>query len=74
MYYLIKTEEGIKVSSPTEASHREMKDLGFEVVGNFGRLDYATHWAEYKNGLISEWTHRQWLGLRILTKEEESCL
>jgi len=63
MYYLIKTDDGVKVSSKTEATHREMETLGFEVVGNYGRLDYATHWAEYKNGLVSEYSHKQWLGL-----------
>jgi len=60
-YYVIKTGDEYQVRS-TAANHIEMKDFGFDVIGCYGRLDYAEHWRDYKNGTISEADHKMFLG------------
>jgi len=59
-YYVIQVDNKFQVRS-TIANHREMKEFGFNVVGCFGRLDYAEHWMDYKNGIISESDHKMFL-------------
>ena len=63
MYYLVKEDNKIRIKISKHLGHRGLEDIGYEIVGRFGRKDYAEHWRDYKNGLLTESEHRKFLGL-----------
>jgi len=67
MYFLYKDnnfkKSKIKVIESKTKSYNDLKKEGFDLCGQFGREDYANHWADYKNGKISEKKHRIFLNL-----------
>ena len=63
MYYLYKDIHHKISIYPSEMTYYELEKDGYELHGQFGRLDYAKHWKDYKNGEISEQAHKRFLGL-----------
>ena len=63
MYYLYEHENQVKIYLSSTKTAYDLKKEGFNIVGQFGRSDYANHWADYKNGKITEKEHRIFLGL-----------
>ena len=52
MYFLYndKTSNKVKVFASSKYSYYDLERKGVDLCGQFGRKDYATHWADYKNG------------------------
>tara|TARA_R110002020_G_scaffold137850_3_gene307517 strand:+ start:193 stop:390 length:198 start_codon:yes stop_codon:yes gene_type:complete len=65
MYFLYndKTSNKVKVFASSKYSYYDLQKRGVDLCGQFGREDYATHWADYKNGKITEKEHRWFLRL-----------
>ena len=64
MFYLIKeNNNNFNNNNCTDGTHW---DLGVKygkenVIGHFGREDFAEHWRDFYNGDISKEEHRRWL-------------
>jgi hypothetical protein len=68
MYFLyndntLTKETQVRVYASSKKTYYDMQKDGFDLCGQFGRSDYANHWADYKNGKISEKEHKLFLGL-----------
>lgn len=62
MYYLFRDLDGSVDIYKSDKSFYEIQTLfKGRVIIQFGRKDYAIHWAEYYNGEISEEEHKTWL-------------
>jgi len=57
MYYLINTNGNVEIKEvkepTTDATYHNLKQQGFNVRGQFGRLDFAEIWKDFYNGKIS---------------------
>lgn len=68
MYFLyndisLAKESQVMIYASGEKTYSDLKREGFDLCGQFGRIDYANHWCDYKNGKISEKEHKSFLGL-----------
>ena len=68
MYFLYKSKTStsgshFKICASNTKTWYELEKADFDLCGQFGRLDYARHWANYKNGKISQKEHMRFLGL-----------
>lgn len=52
-YYLIYEFSEVKIKESYK-THFELKRLGYDIRGRFGRLDYAEIWRNYYNGEITQ--------------------
>ncbi len=64
MFYIHKENGVHKVMEIEKADdHNNLRKQGYDIKGQFGRIEYAQHWADYYNGKITKQEHRKFLGL-----------
>lgn len=57
-------EPQVRIYASGLKSYSDMEKEGYDLCGCFGNSEYANHWADYKNGKITEKEHRHFLGLK----------
>ncbi len=65
MYFLYNntTKGKVEIIESENKTYGELVKEGYVLQGQFGRLDYAEHWTDYKNGKITEDEHKKFLNL-----------
>ena len=55
LYYLIQEESVYikEIENATDKTYHDLKNQGFNVIGVFGRSDYANMWKDYYNKKIT---------------------
>ena len=56
LYYLIQEESVYikEIENATDKTYQDLKFKGFNVIGVFGRSDYANNWKDYYNKKITQ--------------------